>query len=112
MSEFHTKAPQATANENLPKVPTWRPERDSSPRPFGRKAMNLPMSHCAPQFSCHQVNVFLLFVQVTPFRQSSFKTLEAMVLPVLGQSPPGQSPLDNHPWTITSQTITPQQLHQ
>jgi len=27
--------------KDLPKVPTWRPERDSNPRPFGRKAMNL-----------------------------------------------------------------------
>src|SRR6218665_1642585 len=31
------------------KVPTWQPERDSNPRPFGRKATNLPMSHHAPQ---------------------------------------------------------------
>ena len=32
----------------LLKVPTWRLERDSNPRPFGRKATNLPMSHHAP----------------------------------------------------------------
>src|SRR6218665_2070017 len=35
--------------KDLPKVPTWRPERDSNPRPFGRKATNLPMSHHDPQ---------------------------------------------------------------
>src|SRR6218665_1768172 len=31
--------------KDLPKVLTWRLERDSNPRPFGRKATNLPMSH-------------------------------------------------------------------
>src|SRR6218665_637458 len=35
--------------KDLPKVPTWRLERDSNPRPFGRKATNLPMSHHAPR---------------------------------------------------------------
>src|SRR6218665_413763 len=34
--------------KDLPKVPTWRPERDSNPRHFGRKAKNLPLSHHAP----------------------------------------------------------------
>ena len=33
--------------KDLSKVPTWRLERDSNPRPFGRKVMNLPMSHHA-----------------------------------------------------------------
>src|SRR6218665_2362287 len=33
--------------KDLPKVPTWRIERDSNPRPFGQKATNLPMSHHA-----------------------------------------------------------------
>src|SRR6218665_3623022 len=31
--------------KELPKVPTWRLERDSNPRPFGRKASNIPMRH-------------------------------------------------------------------
>src|SRR6218665_1012380 len=31
--------------KDLPKVPTWRLERDSNPRPFGQKASNLPMNH-------------------------------------------------------------------
>src|SRR6218665_3629767 len=33
--------------KDLPKVPMWLQERDSNPRPFGRKATNLPMSHPA-----------------------------------------------------------------
>ena len=35
--------------KDLPKVFTRRLERDSNPRPFGRKATNLPMSHYSPQ---------------------------------------------------------------
>src|SRR6218665_2655028 len=34
--------------KDWPNVPTWRLERDSNPRPFGRNATNLPMSHHAP----------------------------------------------------------------
>src|SRR6218665_3816943 len=43
----------ATGNprvKDLPKVLAWRPERDSNPRPFERKATNLPMSHHAPRY--------------------------------------------------------------
>src|SRR6218665_3814474 len=36
----------------LPKVPTWRLERDSNPRPFGRKASTIPMSHHVPLEAC------------------------------------------------------------
>ena len=35
--------------KDLPKVPMWRLKRDSNPRPFRRKAPDLPMSHHAPQ---------------------------------------------------------------
>src|SRR6218665_3110904 len=35
--------------KDLPKVPTWRLERDSNLRPFGRNSPNLPMSHQTPQ---------------------------------------------------------------
>jgi len=35
--------------KDLPKVPTWWLERDSNPRPFGRKASYQPMSRHAPQ---------------------------------------------------------------
>jgi len=34
--------------KDFPKVPTWRPECDSNPRPFGRKASNLAMCYHAP----------------------------------------------------------------
>src|SRR6218665_1212516 len=33
----------------LPKVPTWRLQGDSNPRPFGRNATNLKVSHHVPQ---------------------------------------------------------------
>src|SRR6218665_3308279 len=33
--------------KDLPKAPTWRLVQDSNPQPFGRKALNLPMSHHA-----------------------------------------------------------------
>ena len=35
--------------KDLPKVPTWRLERDSNPRRSSRKASTLPMRHHAPQ---------------------------------------------------------------
>ena len=54
VSEFHAKTPEATASEEMPKVPTWRLERDSNLRFFGRKAWNLPMSHHAP-CSSHRI---------------------------------------------------------
>src|SRR6218665_2395564 len=37
------------------KVPTWRLERESNPRPFGREATNLSMSHHAPQFDAEMI---------------------------------------------------------
>ena len=36
--------------KDLPKVPTWRLERDSNPRPSGRKASTLPMRHHVPWY--------------------------------------------------------------
>src|SRR6218665_1890020 len=48
--EFHAEAPQATASyKDLPKVPTWQLERDSNPRPSGRKASTLPRRHHVPR---------------------------------------------------------------
>src|SRR6218665_1609206 len=35
--------------KDLPKVPTWRIERVSNPRSFGRKASTLPKRHHAPR---------------------------------------------------------------
>ena len=46
--------------EDLPKFPTWRLERDSNPRPSGRKASTLPMRHHANRISeCRSINVQL-----------------------------------------------------
>ena len=45
VSKFHAKAPQTTASEGLVQESTWRSERDSNSRPFGRKSTTLPMSH-------------------------------------------------------------------
>src|SRR6218665_1904912 len=43
VSKFDAAAPQATACEELAQGPyTWRLEQESNPRPFGRKATNLP----------------------------------------------------------------------
>ena len=39
--------------KDLPKVPSWRLERNSNPWPFGRKATNLSMNHSA----CHALLV-------------------------------------------------------
>src|SRR6218665_682621 len=44
--------------KDLPKIPTWRLERDSNPRRFLRKVVNLPMSYHAPQlirFICSSI---------------------------------------------------------
>ena len=36
--------------KDLHEVPTWRLERDTNPRPSGRKASTLQMRHNAPQY--------------------------------------------------------------
>src|SRR6218665_2628669 len=46
---FTPKRNSQLRGKDLSKVPTWRLERASIPRPFGRKATNQPMSHHAPQ---------------------------------------------------------------
>jgi len=46
---FTLKRHRQPSVKDLPKVPTWRLERDSKTWPFGRRATNLPMSHQAPQ---------------------------------------------------------------
>src|SRR6218665_2734749 len=46
---FTPKRHRQLQGKDLPKVPMWRLERDWNPRPFERKASNLPMSHHAPQ---------------------------------------------------------------
>ena len=46
---LHAEALQATAMKDLLKVPTWRLERDSNPRPTDQKASTLRVRHHAPQ---------------------------------------------------------------
>src|SRR6218665_3299030 len=43
--------------KELPKVRTWRLERDSNPRPSGRQLSTLPMSHLVPQCYFHVVSI-------------------------------------------------------
>src|SRR6218665_322059 len=45
---FTPKCHRQLQVKDLSKVPMWQLGRDSSPRLFGRKAMNLPMSYHAP----------------------------------------------------------------
>ena len=45
---FTAKRHMQLRMKDLPKVPTWRPERDSNQRPFGRKATSSPMRYHAP----------------------------------------------------------------
>src|SRR6218665_675031 len=52
--------------KDLPKVPTWRLERDSNPQPFGRKVTNLPMSLHAPQ-NYTSIHVRIKRLYVAPF---------------------------------------------
>jgi len=35
--------------KDLPEIPKWRLERDSNPRPLGRKASSQPTSHLVPR---------------------------------------------------------------
>src|SRR6218665_389539 len=42
---LHAEALHATLMKDLPKVPTWRLERDLNPRPSRRKTSTLPIRH-------------------------------------------------------------------
>ena len=46
---FTPKRQRQLLVKDFPKVPKWRLERASNPRPFGRKAANLPICHHTPQ---------------------------------------------------------------
>src|SRR6218665_2222199 len=52
---FPPKRQRQLRVKDVPKVPTWRLERESNPRPFGRKASTLPKRLHVPQ-----MNPFLL----------------------------------------------------
>src|SRR6218665_2955501 len=47
--------------KDLPKVPTWQIERDSNPRPSGRKGITLPMYHHIPSSSLLSISVSMTF---------------------------------------------------
>src|SRR6218665_2282167 len=51
--------------KDLPKVPAWRLERDSNPRPFGRKATNLPMSHDISTTAFALLLAFCMYVSMS-----------------------------------------------
>ena len=59
VSEFHVQL----RVKDLPRVPTRRLERDSNPRPFGRKATNLPISHHAPRL-CMSFSMYAICMYV------------------------------------------------
>ena len=47
--EFHAEAHRQLQVEDLPKVPTWRLERESNPQPSGWKSSTQPRCHHVPQ---------------------------------------------------------------
>ena len=51
VSEFHAEAHRQLQVKDLPNVRTWRLERESNPRPSGRKSSSQPRRHHVPQFS-------------------------------------------------------------
>ena len=75
---FNPKRHRQLRVKDLPKVPTWQLERDSNPRPFGRKAPNLPMSHYA------SLHVLILFYQGLkgPCRLTSAHTYQVFDFPL------------------------------
>jgi len=54
---FTPKSHRQLRVKDLPNDPTWRLQRYSNPRPFGRKASNLPMSHHAPHIINTNINI-------------------------------------------------------
>jgi len=50
VSGFHAEAHRQLQIKNMPKVPTWRLERESNPRPSGWKSSSKPRRHHVPQF--------------------------------------------------------------
>jgi len=49
VSEFHAEAHRQLQVKDLSKVPTWRLERESNPRPSGWKSSSQPRRHHVPQ---------------------------------------------------------------
>src|SRR6218665_3675098 len=55
--------------KDLPKVPMWRQERDSNPRPSGRQASTLPMSQHAPHAWLRQCITFMFTNNELSYRE-------------------------------------------
>ena len=51
VSEFHAEAHRQLWVKDLPKVPAWRLERESNPRPSGWKSSSQPRRHHAPRLT-------------------------------------------------------------
>src|SRR6218665_3526013 len=81
------EAQQATVSEDLPKVPTWRLERDSNPRPSGRKVSFLPMRNRVQRCPTMSLHIspppqFLLPSHLLdPFSRSSFSHTPLLNIP-------------------------------
>ena len=58
---FTPKSHRQLRVKDLPKVPTWRLERDLNPRPFGRKVTNLPMNCLTPRLL--YINIYI-YIQI------------------------------------------------
>src|SRR6218665_4027489 len=58
VSEFHAEAHTQLQVKDLPKVPTWRLERESNPRPSSLKSSSQPRRHHTP------LNFYLDFLPI------------------------------------------------
>ena len=65
---------------DLPKVPTWRLEGGSNPRPFGQKAPNLPMRHQTPPNSYLQCPLNLSTVLHSPVIRHSTARVYSLII--------------------------------
>ena len=57
VSEFHAEAHRQLHVKDLSKVPMWRPERESNPRPSGWKSSSQPRRHHVPQRQHHCLTI-------------------------------------------------------
>src|SRR6218665_3474319 len=64
VSEFHAEAHRQLQVKDLPKVPTWRLERESNPRPSGRKSSSQPRRHHVPQLIVYSVALAYMYMYI------------------------------------------------
>src|SRR6218665_2810726 len=50
VSGFHAEAHRQLQIKDMPKVPTWRLEREANPQPSGRMSSSKPRHQSVPQF--------------------------------------------------------------